>query len=102
MGHVDQVARHVTFQYIPLKQLLQHVLGSKGFTDAVMEYQPSHDGIMRDFHDGEFSRGHVFFSNSRNIALLLYTDDCEIVNPLGSKAGMHKIGVIYCTILWFC
>ena len=64
-----------------------------------MEYQPSHDGIMRDFHDGEFSRGHVFFSNSRNIALLLYTDDCEIVNPLGSKAGMHKIGVIYCTIL---
>ena len=64
-----------------------------------MEYQPSHDGIMRDFHDGEFSRGHVFFSNSRNIALLLYTDDCEIVNPLGSKTGMHKIGVIYCTIL---
>ena len=54
---------------------------------------------MRDFHDGEFGRGHAFFSNGKNIALLLYMDDCEIANPLGSKAGMHKIGVIYCTIL---
>ena len=26
-------------------------------------------------------------------------DECEIANPLGSKAGLHKIGVIYCTIL---
>ena len=98
-GHVDQMARHITFQYIPLKQLLKHILESKGFMRAVLEYQPSDDGIMRDFHDGEFCRGHVFFSNSRNIALLLYVDDCEIANPLGSKAGMHKIGVVYCTIL---
>ncbi len=28
-----------------------------------------------------------------------YVDECEIANPLGSKAGLHKIGVIYCTIL---
>ncbi|CAB4031984.1 Hypothetical predicted protein [Paramuricea clavata] len=54
---------------------------------------------MRDFHDGEFCRGHEFFSNHKNIALLLYVDDCEIANPLGSKAGAHKIGLIYCTIL---
>ncbi len=93
------MARHITFQYIPLKQLLKHILESKGFMRAVLEYQPSDDGIMRDFHDGEFCRGHVFFSNSRNIALLLYVDDCEIANPLGSKAGMHKIGIVYCTIL---
>ena len=98
-GHVDQVARRVTFQYIPLKQLLKHILESKGFMRAVAEYQLSRDEVMRDFHDGEFCRGHVFFSNGKNIALLLYVDDCEIANPLGSKAGMHKIGVIYCTIL---
>ena len=97
-GHVDQVARRVTFQYIPLKQLLKHILESKGFMRAVAEYQPSRDEVMRDFHDGEFCRGHAFFSNGKNIALLLYVDDCEIANPLGSKAGMHKIGVIYCTI----
>ncbi|CAB3980521.1 Hypothetical predicted protein [Paramuricea clavata] len=98
-NHVDQVARHVTFQYIPLKDLLKHILENKGFMRAIQQYQPSRDGIMRDFHDGEFCLGHVFFSNGRNVALLLYVDDCEIANPLGSKAGIHKIGVIYCTIL---
>jgi hypothetical protein len=89
----------VTFQYIPLKDLLKHILESKGFMRAIQQYQPSRDGIMGDFHDGEFCRGHVFFSNGRNVALLLYVDDCEIANPLGSKAGIHKIGVIYCSIL---
>jgi hypothetical protein len=98
-SHVDQVARHLTFQYVPLKQLLKHVLESNGFMRALQEYQPSTDGIMRDFHDGEFCQKHLFFSNSRNIAILLYVDACEIANPLCSMAGMHKIGVIYCSIL---
>ena len=26
-------------------------------------------------------------------------DKCEVANPLVSKAGFHKIGVVYCTIL---
>ena len=60
-GHVDKIARHVTLQYIPLKLLLKHILESKGFMRAVLEYQPSNDRIMRDFHDSEFCRGHVFF-----------------------------------------
>ncbi len=98
-GHVDQVARRVTFQYIPVKSLLQHILESKGFMRAILDYVPSQDGVMRDFHDGEFCRGHIFFANGRHIALLFYVYDCEITNPLGSKAGMHKLGAIYCTIL---
>jgi hypothetical protein len=98
-GHVDQVAKRITFQYIPIKQLLKNILESRGFMRAILEYHPSTDGIMQDFHDGEFSQRHLFFSDSRNIGLLLYVDDCEIVNPLGSKAGIHRVGVIYCTIL---
>lgn len=39
------------------------------------------------------------FSNPENIQLLLYIDECEVANPLGSKAGFHKVGVVYCTIL---
>ncbi|XP_071831544.1 uncharacterized protein [Apostichopus japonicus] len=98
-GHVVQVAKHVTFQYIPLHDLLKCVLESKGFMRTVCHYQPSNDGVMRDFHDGKFCKDNEFFSNQLNIKLLLYTDECEITNPLGSKAGLHKIGVIYCTIL---
>ncbi|XP_033112600.1 uncharacterized protein LOC117113392, partial [Anneissia japonica] len=49
--------------------------------------------------DGEFCRGDNLFSNPLNIQLLIYIDECEVVNPLGSKAGLHKICVVYCTIL---
>ena len=98
-GHVDQVAKHITFQYVPVPDLLKCVLESKGFMREILLYHPSNDGVMRDFHDGLFCKEHDFFANQKNIRLLLYVDECEIANPLGSKAGLHKIGVIYCTIL---
>ncbi len=98
-GHVDQVPKHATFQYVPLQELLKVVLESKGFMKTILEHPASNDDIMRDFQDGLFCRQHEFFSDPRNIRLLLYVDECEIANPLGSKAGLHKISVIYCTIL---
>ena len=98
-GHVDQKAKHATFQYVPLPELLKAVLESTGFMRTILQNPSSNDGIMRDFHDGLFCKEHGFFSDHRNIRLLLYVDECEIANPLGSKAGLHKIGVIYCTIL---
>ena len=98
-GHVDQVAKHGTFQYVPLHELLKAVLESKGFMRTILQNPLSNDDIMRDFHYGLFCREHGFFSDPRNIRLLLYVDECEIADPLESKAGLHKIGVIYCTIL---
>lgn len=32
---------------------------------------------------------------------VLYNDDCETVNPLGSKTGIHKLGLIYFAIWSF-
>ena len=66
---------------------------------TALQYQCRNDGLLRDFHDGQFCKEHNFFSNPQNLQLLLYVDKCEVANPLGSKAGLHKIGVVYCTIL---
>lgn len=98
-GHVEQAPKHVTFQYVPLGQLLKCILESKGFMSAVLQYQCSNDEVLRDFNDGHFCKEHPFFSKHQNIRLLLYVDECEVANPLGSKAGLHEIGLIYCTIL---
>jgi hypothetical protein len=49
-GYIDHLARHITFQYIPLKQLLKHILESTGFMRAVLEYQPSADGFDPILH----------------------------------------------------
>lgn len=32
------------------------------------------------------------------LPLILYSDDFEINNPLGSQRGLHKLGVVYCTV----
>lgn len=98
-GHVEQHAKHITFQYIPIQKLLKCILESKNFMSTVLQYQCSNDGILRDFNDGQYCKEHNFFSNPQNLQLLLYVDECEVANPLGSKAGLHKIGVVYCTIM---
>lgn len=48
----------------------------------------STDNIKRDFCDGEFFRSHPIFSVHHNaLQFLLYHDDVEVANPLGSRAG---------------
>ena len=52
---------------------------------------------MRDFCDGDlFSAGqHPLLSvHEKAIQLILYNDDFEVANPLGSKATVHKIGML--------
>lgn len=97
-GHVEQVPKHGTFQYVQLHEPLKAVLENKGFMRKILGHCVSDADTMRDFHDGLFCRD-MLFSDPSNISLLLYVDECEIANPLGSKAGLHKIGVIYCTVL---
>lgn len=54
---------------------------------------------MRDYCDGTLFRSHpLFTSNPNSLQIILYYDDVEICNPLGSKAKVHKLGMnILCT-----
>ena len=48
---------------------------------------------MRDFCDGCFVRQNSIFQAHKDaLQLILYYDDIEVANPLGSKAGTHKLG----------
>lgn len=56
----------------------------------------SNDGYMRDFCDGKKFRSHPLFSLDKTaIQINLFFDELEVVNPLGSKAGVHKLGAFY-------
>lgn len=55
--------------------------------------------VLTSIIDGNFwKRIEKQFAEKLVIPLLLYFDDFEINNPLGSHSGIHKIGAIYCTI----
>ncbi|XP_046862632.1 uncharacterized protein LOC124456174 [Xenia sp. Carnegie-2017] len=75
----------------PRIKLLKKSNFSKGFMKAITEHCPSKDDVLKDFHDDTFCKQHRFFSKENTVKLLLFVDDCEVANPFGSKAGLHRI-----------
>lgn len=52
------------------------------------------DGLLSDFCDGDVFRAHPLFSRDPHaLQLILYFDEFEVCNPLGSRANKHKIGI---------
>lgn len=48
---------------------------------------------MRDYCDGIVAKKHPLFSTSMgSLQILLYYDDLEVCNPLGSRKSIHKLG----------
>ena len=49
---------------------------------------------MRDWCDGNLYHNHPLFAAHPNaLQLILYYDDLEVCNPLGSKSKVHKLGM---------
>ena len=46
------------------------------------------DGLLGDYCDGSDFKQHLLFSQ-----ILLYYDEVEVCNPLGSKVKLHKLGM---------
>lgn len=61
-----------------------------------MQIQNGHfnqDGFMMDYCDGDGFKKHPLFSKYPHaIQIILYYDDVEICNPLGSRRTKHKLG----------
>ncbi|XP_040070153.1 uncharacterized protein LOC120843001 [Ixodes scapularis] len=91
------------FCYVPIESLLTNLLT----TDASEHIFGSRDvvtsagGALHDVTDGEFTKELIRNGDQDSILILLYTDELEIVNPLGSAAGTHKLLVVYFSIVNF-
>ncbi|KAJ8668472.1 hypothetical protein QAD02_010135 [Eretmocerus hayati] len=84
------------FQYVNVIDVLTMVLSNDVVREAILNERPSANGILGSFIDGDFFRNHPLFQQYPHaIRLKLYYDEFEIVNPIGSKTGIHKIGACY-------
>ena len=53
----------------------------------------SSDTVMSDVCDGQIFQSHpLFTAYPQALQIILYYDDLEICNPLGSNVKKHKIG----------
>ena len=60
----------------------------------VMEGHHQNDNLIEDFCDAQAYKAHHLFSNDpTSLQIMLYYDDLEICNPIGSHLTKHKIGM---------
>lgn len=95
-------SKPATGQWIPLKHTLQSVLSTGNlFHEIQMNVQEllSEEDIISNFVQGTFWRGRIEARKSENVLpIIVYYDDIETGNALGSHAGSNNLGVVYATI----
>lgn len=88
------------FHYIPLvKSLDQFLSHPKIFSIIEKGPQRCKEGFFQDIVDGFLLKSHPFFSEKPNaLQIVLYTDEIEICNPLGSFTSKNKLLMVYYTL----
>lgn len=84
-----------TFQYVPILPSLVQVL-SKSFQENTFEGEKKteNDFKYQTFRDGSHYQNNKFFSVEENrVSLILYVDDFEVCNPLGTSRHNCLLGV---------
>ena len=69
------------------------------YLNAILEVfqgrPPSSSGNLYDFCDGELYKQHLLFSAVKDaLQIVIYYDEVEVTNPLGSYRGIHKLGML--------
>ena len=92
----DDNGKEESFLYIPIKKLLHALLKHEDILAEVTNGHKSQDGKMRDFCDGQaFEQNELFSSEMNALQIILYYDDFQTVNPLGTRIKKNKIGAFY-------
>ena len=88
-----------SFQYVPIFKSLHEVLKKKDTQDLLthsFEADSSSETQYKSFHDGtNFKNNTILSENNPSIYLILYVDDFEVCNPLGTYRKKHKITAVY-------
>lgn len=86
-----------TFQYVPILLSLSQILSLNDIQEkAFNSSYTTQDGSYESFHDGTHFKENVFFATENiTLPLLLYVDDFEVCNPLGTSRKKHKITAVY-------
>ncbi|XP_058851954.1 uncharacterized protein LOC131699402 isoform X2 [Acipenser ruthenus] len=89
-----------TFIYISLLDSLKQLLSSKPICDMILSPPLYADpSVLSNMCDGHIFRSHpLFVEHQTGLQILLYYDEAEVDNPIGNKAGKHKLGMFYYTL----
>ena len=79
--------------YIYIYIYIYTLLNNPDVLDEINSPHGSSDGIMRDFCDAQLIKeSELFKKDPTALQLIMFYDKIEVANPLGAKAGIHKLG----------
>lgn len=92
--------RTETFQYVPVLEMLRSLLLHDDiFTQVVSSPQKVVASEITSFRDGAYyQQNDLFNSNETSLQIILYNDDFEVSNPIGTFTKKQKINAMYFTI----
>ena len=83
--------------YVPFLKCLQRLLDMPEISDIICRGEFSN---RQDVQDGLYLQTHEYLKLHKDALLFsLYTDDFEIVNPIGSHHTVHKLTIYYFQLL---
>lgn len=95
----DDCSKTETFQYISLIEMLKVLLVNEDVFKQLTFPLPCSRGNLITFRDGSLYKSHPIFSKrSLTLEIILYSDEFEVVNPLGPHKKKHKIMAFYFTL----
>lgn len=89
------------FVYVPFLKVLFNILQNQAHLEDVLipkEHEAIVPKMYRSFRDGKYMLRLKLLLGENFIEIVLYFDDFEVVNPLGTSKGMHKISAFYWTL----
>ena len=97
---LEKSGRNVkSFQYIPIIDVLSEMLSKDDLLNQVIKpHVPNTKGQYFDYRDGKYYQDileELGGDVQIRILIALYNDDAEVVNPLGTSTGTHKICAVY-------
>ena len=98
-GHKRQITeKEDTMVYIPILQSIEHLLSNSRILDMVLNTNQQNNAFY-DICDGEiFKNNRIFTAHQNGLQIILYHDEIEVCNPLGSHNGKHKLDLYYFTL----
>ncbi|XP_036973983.1 uncharacterized protein LOC119030471 [Acanthopagrus latus] len=96
--HILDSTENKTFQYVPILPLLSQLVDKRHIQNTILKNKRPSDvsSEYRSFHDGSLLRENSFLCEGElKLPLILYINDFEVCNPLGTSRKKHKVTAVY-------
>ena len=88
----QSVLKHkdVSFEYISIIDTLKTILSNEEIKKANEEFELE--------QDSSYFANHPIFKHKKNLRIILYFDELELMNPIGDVATIYEAGMFYFTL----